>query len=612
MSPIRPRPLPRSVFKRLPLALALVAAYSAAEITLDPVIVTATRIESPRSSLSSDTTVLSSDDLAQSGATSLGEALSRVGGVEFARSGGLGQPASLYLRGANSNHTLVLIDGQRVAPGADGASSFDTVPLALIDRIEIVRGSASGLYGADAVGGVVQIFTKSGSGSPAGTVSVDVGSFHTVGGSASYGGELGNTRFSVGADARNSHGYNLTRPESSMYEADQDAWRQRSANFNLAHDLTQNNEIGVRGMTVESIADYDGGAFDDRPQSERKQSNIALYSNNRFTENWQSDLLVGQGRDRYETRGNYPYYSKIKQSQAQWTNTLTSTAGQWLLGLEYLEEKLESDTEYDETRRDNKAALIGWQQDFGAHHLQANARIDDNSQFGDKTTGGIGYAWRFTQGWQLFANAGTSFHAPSFVDLYYPSWPGYPPVANPDLVPEQGRSLDGGVRWQGGGWNADATAFYNRVRDLIVLDENYTPQNVADARIRGLTLNGGGRLGSLELAANATWQNAEDEANGTLLPRRAKAYGGAHIAQTLGDWRWSAHMAASGKRYDRRDEVGELGGYAVFDLGVDYRIAKAWQASLRVNNVFDRDYEYAAGYNTAGRNLFLKLAYDAR
>ncbi|WP_148714070.1 TonB-dependent receptor domain-containing protein [Chitinolyticbacter meiyuanensis] len=596
----------------LPLALALIATTAGADTTLDPVIVTATRIESPRSSLSSDTTVLTSEDLARSGATSVGEALSRVGGVEFARTGGLGQPASLYLRGANGNHTLVLVDGQRLAPGADGASSFDTVPLALIDRIEIVRGSASGLYGADAVGGVVQIFTKTGNGAPAGSASIDIGSFDTVGGSASYGGAIGNTRFNVGADARNSHGYNLTKPASSMYEADKDAWRQRSANFSLAHDLTANNEIGIRGMTIDTDAAYDGGAFDDQPWSKREQTSLALFSNNRFTDSWQSDLLLGQGRDRYETTGNYPSKTKLKQTQAQWTNTLASAAGQWLLGLEYLEEKLASDTMYDQTRRDNKAALVGWQQDFGTHHLQANARIDDNSQFGDKTTGGIGYAWRFTPGWQLFANAGTSFHAPSFVDLYYPSWPGMPPAANPDLKPEQGRSIDGGLRWQGAGWTADATAFYNRVRDLIVLDANYTPQNVAEARMRGLTLNTAGRLGSLELAASATWQNAEDEATGTMLPRRAKTYGNMSLAQDIGDWRWSAALAASGKRYDRRDEVGEMGGYAVLDLGVDYRIAKAWRASLRLNNAFDRDYEYAANYNTAGRNWLLKLAYDAR
>ncbi|GLS05721.1 outer membrane protein [Chitiniphilus shinanonensis] len=604
--------------RRLPLFLAALAATAVQaapgvpDTTLDPVVVTATRTAEARSSLSSDVSVIEGDTLRASGAQTVGEALGRLPGVQFNRPGGPGQPASLYLRGANGNHTLVLIDGQRLSPGADGSASFDTIPLAAIERIEIVRGSASGLYGADAVGGVVQIFTRAGAGKPAGTASIDYGSHRTVGASAGYGGAVGDTRFSVTVDARNSDGYDITRPESPYAEDDDDAWRQRSATLSLSQRLDERHELGVRGFYVETDADYDGGAYDPDPHSRRKQSSVSAYSNNRFGDAWQSDLLIGQGRNRYETDGAYPSRSLIVQDEAQWTNTLESSTGQWLLGLEYLRERLESDTDYDRTRRNNRAALAGWQRDFGAHHLQANLRYDDNSQFGGATTGGLGYAWFFAQGWQLFANGGTSFHAPSFVDLYFPSWPGYPPAANPDLVPEKGRSFDGGLRWQGGASMVDATLFYNRIRNLIVLDQNYTPQNLNEARIRGLTLNGSTRLGSLELNANATWQDPQDQETGKPLPRRARVYGAAGVAQTLGDWRWQANLGAAGQRYDKRDGIDPMGGYAVVDLGLDYRIARDWQAQLRVNNAFDRDYQQGLGYASDGRTAFIKLVYDGR
>ncbi|MBM3117523.1 TonB-dependent receptor domain-containing protein [Jeongeupia naejangsanensis] len=576
----------------------------------DPVIVTATRVASPRSSLSSDTTVISAKELQQAGSQSLGQVLSRVPGVEFARTGGLGQPASLYLRGANGNQTLVLLDGQRLAPGADGSSAFDTIPVSMIDRIEIVRGSASGLYGADAVGGVVQIFTKSGKGAPSGSVTVDAGSDRTFGGSANVGGTVGDTRFSVSVDAHNSDGFNLTKPTSMYYEADRDGWQQRSSSASLSHFFGDNVEVGVRGSYVDTKADYDGGAYDQDPLSHRTQSTGAAFANVKVNDWWQSNFLAGIGRDRYVTESSYPSNTATTQQQFQWTNILQSGIGQWLVGAEYLRESLDSSTDYDQTTRYNSSVQAGWQNDFGPHHLQANVRYDDNSQFGGKTTGGVGYAWRFVEGWQLFANAGTSFHVPSFVDLYYPSWPGFAPASNPNLQPEEGKSVDGGVRWQSGVWKMDATAFYNRIDNLITLDANYTPQNVNAARIRGLTLNGNGALGAFELGANVTWQDPENEDTDKQLARRAKVYGGMTLAQTIGDWRWNANWQAAGRRYDDQANTKPLAGYGKLDLGLDYQIAKQWSAGAQLLNAFDRDYELARGYNNGGRMWFLNLRYS--
>ena len=599
------------------LALLTWAACAHAADTIAPVVVTATRIASPADSLSSDTTVITAAQLANGNAQTLGEALQHVPGVQFSRAGGFGQTASLYLRGANANQTLVLIDGQRAGSLSQGGTSFDLIPLSMIDHIEILRGPASGLYGSDAVGGVVQIFTKRGSNTPHAYGSASYGSDHTNTLAAGLSGQAGDTRFSADFSHKASQGFNQTRPSSPFYyEPDRDGYQQKSASFDLSHYINQNNELGARVYYIQSDAAFDSGGAPANPWLRETQSNAQLYSRNQISTDWLSVLTVGQSADQshsdaqdFNTLANYTARFDTRQKQANWSNTLTSSSGKWLLALDYLDETLSSTNAYAISSRNNKAGVVGWQNDYGQHHFQANARLEDNSQFGHQTTGSVGYALHFVPQWQFTANAGTSFHAPTFNDLYFDC--GYV-CANPNLQAETGRAFDLGLRWQAGSFNTSLVVFENRIHNLIVLDanNNYIPQNLSDARIVGATLATQGHWAGLDLGGSLTRQNPEDQNSGNLLPRRARWLADATLAQDLGQWRWNVGMNAAGRRYDDAANQHAMGGYAAFDLGLNYRLSKTWQAGLRVNNVFDRDYELVRDYNIQGRAWFVTLSYD--
>ncbi|MDR3429309.1 TonB-dependent receptor domain-containing protein [Silvimonas sp.] len=616
MSTLKKHPLR---FTPLVLALAATVAF-ADDASVQPVmVVTATRIAANPDTLSSDTTVLTATQLANSGAQTLGEALATVPGVQFSRSGGFGQPASLYIRGANANQTLVLVDGQRMGSATLGGTSFDLIPIASIDHVEILRGPASSLYGSDAVGGVVQIFTKRGQGAPHVWGGVEYGTDSTWGANAGLSASQDDTRISLGVSHKESEGFNVTKPANTFYyEPDRDGWHQTSANFDLSHFFGERNELGIRGLYVQSDSAFDSGGLPPNPWTRETQTNLSVYSRNQITDAWKSTLTIGQSQDQshansFDYNTFLPYTSRFdtRQKQVSWENRIDSSVGNWLLGLEYLNESVTSTATYDVNSRINRAALAGWQNDFGDHHLQANIRAENNSQFGDQTTGNIGYAWKFAKQWQFTANAGTSFHAPTFNDLYFDC--GYV-CSNPNLQAEKGRSADLGLRWDAAGWNTTLVGFENRIRNLIVLDanNNYIPENLSEGKIVGATLTTQGKLAGLDIGGSITRQNPFDADTGLLLPRRAKLFGDVTVAQSIGMWRWNADLQASGQRYDdaANTAANEMGGYGILGLGLDYKIAKTWKAGLRINNVFDRDYELVKNYNVQGRAYFVTLSYD--
>lgn len=599
--------------------LALCAAFAQAQdaTPVEPLVVTATRIATAQDSLSSDTTVITAAQLAASNAQTLGEALASVPGVQFSRAGGQGQPASLYIRGANANQTLVLVDGLRIGSATLGGTSFDLLPLAMIDHIEILRGPASGLYGSDAVGGVVQIFTKRGKGTPHMYASVGYGTDRTTSETAGLASTSEDNRFSFDFSHKQSQGFNVTKPSSAFYyEDDRDGYKQTSGSFDIAHFFDASNELGVRGYWIQSDTAFDAGGSPVNPWTRETQTSLALYSRNQINSNWLSDLSIGQSHDQshadaldYDTFLPYTSRFDTRQKQLNWSNTVTSSVGKWLLGLDYLDERISSTTNYTVDSRHTKAGLLGWQNDFGANHLQANLRVENNSQFGSQTTGNIGYLLHLNSQWQFTANAGTSFHAPTFNDLYFDC--GYV-CANPNLQAEKGRAFDLGLRWQAGGFNTSLVGFENRVRNLIVLDanNNYLPENLNEARIEGFTLATQGTLGGFDLAGSVTRQNPFDDATGHVLPRRARILGEISVAQSVGQWRWNAAMNAAGRRFDDLANQNVMGGYAAFDLGLDYALSKTWKAGVRLNNAFDRDYELVRDYNIQGRAWFVTLSYD--
>jgi len=569
---------------------------------LPETVVTATRTPQPVSQALQAVTVISAQDIRASGQQSLISVLQRLGGVEVASNGGAGQPSAVFMRGANSAQTLVLVDGLRIGSATSGTTAFENIPLDQIDHIEIVAGPLSSLYGSDAIGGVIQIFTKSGRTAPGYSVTAGYGSYSTRSISGSYNQQFDALDFAVAAGFDASDQFDATSPAIpfGQHNPDADPYRNANGSMKLAYRFGPDDQIGITGFYSEGKTHFDNGPDSD-DVNRQKLYTYAAYMQNRLTSDWTSLLRIGRGVDDITTTGQFPSRFQTGQDQATWQNTFAVGGGSLIAGAEYLQQKITSDVDYAKTSRTIGSAFAGYAGDFGPHGVQANVRYDDNSQFGAHTTGSIGYGYRVSDTLRFRATAGTAFHAPTFNDLYFPDF------GNPNLVAERSRSGDAGVDWQIAGQRLTATYFENRISDLIVFDlATFLPENLANARIRGGEFGWQGVIAEVDVRAKVTLQQPENTDTGAQLPRRAKQFGSIVATRAWGEWTFGAELVASGARFDSVDEdpVTRMGGYALVNLRAAYRFAPGWTVELRWDNVADKYYELARYYNTAGSNVF--------
>jgi vitamin B12 transporter len=572
---------------------------------LDDIVVTASRVPTSMSELASDVGVIRAEAVRAAGARSLTEFLQGQPGIEITAQGGLGSQSGLFIRGANSNHTLVLLDGLRVNSASAGLTALEHIPLGQIERIEILRGPASSLYGADAIGGVVQIFTRSGSSRTGPWLEAGAGSFGAYSLTGGYARGVGDTRFALFLGRTASDGFDATRPGTWGHEPDDDGYRNNHSSLRLEHAFTREHRLELHGFLADARTEFDSSPSIDATQKQRL-STQALTSRNRFRPGWESTLRLAQSRDRLRDLSNDTRF-ETRQDQLQWQNDLRLTVGDLLLALERTEQEVSGSTAYTVDQRDVDAALVGYRVSLGDHAWQLNLRHDDDSQFGGHATGSFTYAYLLGPEWRLNLGYGTAFKAPTFNDLYWPVSPGY--QGNPNLDPERSRQGEIGLRWQRGEHALSAHYFQNRVDDLIAYVFP-TMQNVREARIEGLSLRGETRMGGWRLAASLDLQSPEDADTGKRLPRRAREHGSLTISRALGAWDLRAELIAAGTRYDDLDNTRRLDAYALVNLGADYRLGEDLRLSARLNNAFDEQYELAGGYNTPDRNFFIGLQYQ--
>jgi vitamin B12 transporter len=561
---------------------------------LESIVVTAARVAQPAEEAVHPTTVITAEEIARSGQSSLVDVLQVLGGVEVSRNGGNGQLSSVFLRGANFNHTLVLVDGVRVSSATSGATAFENIPVNLIERIEIVPGPASGLYGSDAIGGVVQVFTRA-PGAPSAYASAGGGSDATRSFKAGASGVLGETSLRMDAGYFETRGFSATKPTIpfGQFNPDDDGFRNSNVSARLLHRHADAFEIGATFMSSQGRTWFDAGEGFDDLTDERLQS-YSFHLRNFFTSSWESLIRVGEGRDEATTRGSVPSIFNTRQPQATWQNTVTLPVGTLIAGLEFMRQRLDTDQGFTTTQRDVKSYFAGWSGHAGAHGWQLNARHDDNDQFGAHSTGSAAYAYSLNEAWRVRVSAGNAFKAPTFNDLYYPFF------GNPDLKPERSHSAEAGFDWKSTAHSLSATWFDNRIEDVIVFDfASSLPQNIASAHIRGADLSyryaGAGCFASIK----ATLQH------GDILPRRARQHGAASAGCARQGWTVTAEIAAASQRFD----AGEaMHGYGLLNLTVERELRPGLVARLRWNNVADREYELARHYNTPGSNAFLEVS----
>jgi vitamin B12 transporter len=575
---------------------------------IDPVFVTAARSPQPLAELIADVTTIGPEEIVRAGARSLAELLARVAGVEIAMNGGPGSTSSVFLRGANRGHTLVLVDGLRIGSSTDGATAFEAIPLDQIDHIEILRGPASSLYGADAIGGVIQIFTRKSDGALSANVSGGYGTYRTglISGGLSGGG--GPWRFALQAGGRRSEGFNaIGNPANFSYNPDRDGYRDDSASGSVAFRFAEEQELSAQFFRSRQNAQFDAGSgFDDRTITTLASYSVA--SRNRLTSFWTSRLEAGEGDDdSLSETGFGPSRFKTRQRQYAWQNDFTLPKGMLSVAVERREERVDSNAGFPVTARNTNGAVGVWQWRDGPQAVQANLRHDDSSQFGARTTGALAYGYMLGGGFRASASYGTAFKVPTFNDLYFPGF------SNPDLRPETAHNAEAALRYVAPGLAAGIVAYRNRVRDLIVFQcdasFNCAPQNVANATLQGVTLELEARAGDLVVRASADFQRPEDDASGNLLPRRARRHAAVAVAQSWNALRLGAELIASSGRFDDAANTRRMGGYALMNLTAEYALGRGWTLFARVDNAFDKRYELAADYNTAGANVFAGVRY---
>jgi len=600
------------------LALAIATPSIAQTTAIDAVIVTATRTPQKASEVISDTVTITSDEIARAGVGSVTELLQRQRGLEVTRNGGPGTNSTVFIRGANSNQNIVLVDGVRIGSATSGAANWSAIPLSAIDRIEIVYGPLSTLYGADAIGGVIQIFTKKGKGEPALTAFVGAGSDSTREADASIAGSTGKVSYALSAGKERSDGFSATRPGNFSYNGDDDGYDRKSAAGQFTVQLAPGHEAGALFLYSSTEADTDAGAGSYNAHSIQDQNNVAVFSRHQLLPGWSMQLQASQSRDK---GGNFSNATpagasqiNTKQTTYNWQNDIQLGSDTLQLLAEHRKEEVVSNTAGLTRERKTSSYAATYNMKRGAHLLSFGARNDDSSQYGSKGTGSAGYGYRFSSALRFNASFGTSFRAPTFNELYYPGY------GQPGNKPEKGRNAEAGLQYNDGKTQLGAVYYRNKLSDLLV---STTPcplpgfqfgcaYNVNKATLEGLSLSAQHQLGDFALSASADFQDPKDDTTGKQLARRAKRHGNLAVEYGTGPLRGGLEWQVSSSRFDNAGNTARLGGYGQVNLFATWQFDRDWSALVRWNNVADKQYELARYYNNAGSTVFAGLRYGMK
>lgn len=592
--------------------------FAAETINLDDVVVTASRVPQTRESVIADVSVIESEEIQRGGQTTLVELLQMQPGIEISNNGGAGKSSGIFMRGTNSGHVIVLIDGVRISSATLGTTTFENFPITQIDRVEILRGPATSLYGQDAIGGVIQIFTKKGDGKPKFYGSVGYGTYNTKIADAGVHGQINDTSFALNLSGENTSGFSAIDTNNSNF-TDKDGYKNFAFNASLSQKLAEGHEMGIQLFNSNGHTHFDNSfnLSNFSSHSDSKQQSLALISKNQFTSMWLSTLKVGYGKDETTSFDEIdpfvnpfnPTKFNTEQDQINWQNDFRLPIGTLTLMYDRLEEDVKSTTIYAKTNRVNEGYVASYLATIGAHSAQLSLRDDHNSQFGSKVTGNIGYGYSFTPAWRVTTSYGTAYKVPTFNDLYFPFF------GNPNLNPEQSRNLEASLRYQADRTSVSATIYHNEVRDLTGFDNAFNLVNINKARLEGLTLNASQQMSNLTISGNADFQSPTDEKTGNLLARRANRHGALNISYNWGDWRFGAEAIASSLRYNNLSNTTRLDGYALFNLTTTYKVNQDWSVQARANNILDKNYVLAVdgnniNYNTPGANLFVNIRYQ--
>ncbi|MCC4261455.1 TonB-dependent vitamin B12 receptor [Pseudomonas aestusnigri] len=593
---------------RAPLALGLIGLSSlsfAGTLDLGSDVVTATRT-SQASSIAA-TTVFERTDIERLQVNTAEELLRRATGVNLINNGGPGKSTSLQIRGSNDKHVLVMIDGVRIGSATSGVAALQNLPVEQIERIEIVRGPRSSLYGSEAIGGVVQIFTRKGGDGLTPYFSTTVGSRQHRAATAGASGGNDNAWFNLGVSSLDTEGYDA-RPSR---EVDHDGYRELSANLSGGYRFANGLLLDANLLQVESHNDYDSGNKANADSVLSAYGVRAKYSPVSF---WDVTLQVGHSEDKNENFKGSTFDTRYdtRRDSASWQNDFALSENQLLtVGYDWQQDSISSSVDYPEDSRYNHGLFAQYLLHAGRHEWQLGLRHDDNEAYGEHTTGSVGYGYALTDSISLTSSYGTAFSAPTFNQLYFPGY------GNPAIQAETSRNLEVGLRGQHrwGSWSANA--FRNDIDDMIAsvrVGGVSMAENVDKARITGLELEVLTQQLGWSWQANLTLQDPENRSSSAdddlLLRRVPEQIFNLDVDRRFGRIGLGASVHAEGRRWDNATNTSDLHGYNTVELRAEYWLSHAWRVQARVSNLFDNEYETAATYTQPGRAGYLTLRYQ--
>lgn len=603
--------------------------------TLPDIVVTASRSPEMRADVVGDITVIGADELAAARGDSLADIVGRQPGVQFISNGGPQTIAGVFLRGANSNQTLVLVDGLRVSELLSGGTHLEAIDPALIERIEILQGAASSLYGSDAIGGVINIITKKGAQDRPLSIwaNAGYGTRQTMKSSAGLSGASqgwdyslsGSLSSSKGFDVMRGHFANNSSTDSWGHFEDKDGYYGHGWTGSLGYTWRAGHRIGLAAYSTYLHADSDGSqddfpyATEDNVRNLVHQQVYSVTSTDQITSAWESVLRFGWSQDsldyRRPTEGSFNHAS-LKRSWS-WQNNFQLHPNHRLSVLgERVEERINSDFEYDQTSRNINTMALIYKGRLDRLRTQASLRNDNYTGHGNQVTGGLGLDLELDDHWQIGLAGSTGFRVPTFADLYQTPSTFY--RGNPDLQPEKSRNIEAHLQYEDEYTRIRLTAYQNKVRDLIInvsdpITWMTSPQNINQATLRGLTLSGEHRVDNTTLRAGIDLLDPRNDqprvGEGSQLPLRARQVFRLGVEHRLQAMKLGAEYQYTGTRYADTANRTTLGGYALLNLTASYDFSKSLGLQLRWNNVLDKDYVLVDGYRTAGSNIFANLSW---
>ncbi len=574
---------------------------------------TASRIEQSQKDAIASTTVITQEMIKNSKAFDLPDLLQNVAGLSIGNSGGVGQQTSIFMRGANSNQILILLDGVPLVDptGTGGPIQFQHILPEQIDRIEIVRGNVSAIYGSGAIGGVIQIFTKKGEGKPGVSASAEIGTDTTIKLSGGISGDVEGSRYAVSATRFKTNGFSAINPnQGTNANGDSDGTRDVAFNVALSKEWRKGQEVGVRLYGYDAKTDYDdswSGNPSRKDWSESKLMSFAAFTKNRIASDWLSTITVSHTTTKNENFYSLPGsetrdngYYRGETSMLQWANEI-ALSSDWILtaGADIEREKAEIiwGTSMDQSRT-NYDFYTGLNGKIDKHNFQINARYDHVEDAGTDVTGYFGYGYDLTSNWKWIASASTAFLAPTLYQQYVPLY------GNLDLKAERSRSFEVGIQYANNKTLIRAVAFETRTHDLIGSDANWKNVNIGEAKNKGVELNGSTQLAGVDIHGNFTWQLPENRETGEQLARRPKKIASLNVSKTIGPWYVGGDVHYEDYRHNSDYDQYILGSYTLLNLNVRYQLTKEVELFGRIENAFDKEYQTAYSYNQLGRAFF--------